>query len=671
MHSFAQNEGLIRNAGTRLKQTAGGLSRGLSGGGSTDSLRHRNKLEDSITISYRFLDSAGSYKLDSAVSDFTRYFPVPGTNIHLGNLGTASRSLLFSPVLRSGFDPGFHAYDIYKWDISRVRFYNTTRPYSQLVYQLGSRSEQTIQVLHTQNIKPNWNFLFQYRLIGAPGFYKNQKSAHNNYLFTSFYQSNRKRYSAYVVLLGNKMQCAESGGLQDNANYLDDPVYKDRFNIPTKIGGKDVFTGNFFNSKINTGNKYNEFTFLLRQQYDLGKKDSVVSDSTVIYLFFPRVRFEHTFSYSKLKYEFLDQANTSNGGYPYVPDSIYYQDNYHYTLLNDTLIFRDRWKDITNDFSIYQFPDAKNQQQFIKLGLMVQNLSGEFPSGNKNYFNTAGHAEYRNKTRNQQWDIEAAGRLYFTGFNAGDYEAHISLQKLLGKKTGYLQLGFENASRTPSFIFNSRSSFNLSAAASFKKENNTHLFATYLLPSFKLKLSGHYYLLTNYTYLTKYYQFNQESTLFNLLQVAAQKTIRLHKRWVWHTELYFQKRIGSGPVNVPFFCTRNRIAYEGSFGFKNLDIATGLEIRYISAYKADMYSPVHGMYFYQDSVKISNKVPDIAAYVHFRIRPFKAFVRVENLNAMEKKKGQGLGFTNNSVVVPGYAMPGLQIRLGIYWNFVN
>ena len=44
-------------------------------------------------------------------------------------------------------------------------------------------------------------------------------------------------------------------------------------------------------------------TYLMRQQYDLGQKDSiVVNDTTVVPLFYPRVRFEHTISYNTYKY---------------------------------------------------------------------------------------------------------------------------------------------------------------------------------------------------------------------------------------------------------------------------------------------------------------------------------------------------------------------------------
>src|SRR5436190_12186289 len=135
--------------------------RSLKAGGA-DSLRHRSRSEDSITISYRYLDSSRHYRLDSSINDFTLRFPTPATNIYLGNLGNASRSILFSPSMKPGWDPGFHAFDIYKWKPEATRFFNTTRPYSELNYLLGSRTEQIIEVMHTQNIRPNWNASFQY-----------------------------------------------------------------------------------------------------------------------------------------------------------------------------------------------------------------------------------------------------------------------------------------------------------------------------------------------------------------------------------------------------------------------------------------------------------------------------------------------------------------------------
>ncbi|HEU4472789.1 MAG TPA: putative porin, partial [Flavisolibacter sp.] len=177
---------IIRGIGNKIPGAGSGQSgRPAAGSGGTDSLQTRNMLEDSITVSIYYLDSPRGYKLDSTINDFTRRYPIPATHIYLGNTGTATRSILFQPDLKAGWDPGFHAYDVYKWKLDKVKFYNTTRPYTELGYILGARGEQMIDILHTQNIRPYWNFSLGYRLINSPGVFRNQKTNHNNYLFTS------------------------------------------------------------------------------------------------------------------------------------------------------------------------------------------------------------------------------------------------------------------------------------------------------------------------------------------------------------------------------------------------------------------------------------------------------------------------------------------------------
>ena len=652
---FSQKN-IIRQGAGRVRQMGGGMS-----GAGKDSLKRRDKNEDSITVRYRYLDSTRNYMLDSSIADFSRRYPVPADYIFLGNNGTAAKPILFTPIRRPGWDPGFHALDVYKWQLEKTRFYNTTRPYSELTYMIASRAEHVIELMHTQNVKPNFNFSFQYRLINSPGSFKNQRTNHNNYLITSRYESVNKRYNLYGILLYNKLQSGENGGIVNDST-LEDPDFKDRFNINTNLGGDTEYSTNFFSTDVGTGNRYEELTFLLRQQYDLGKKDSIVTDSTVIPLFFPRLRFEHTFQYTRGTYKFRD----------YVADSIYYLDTYDTTLKRrvDTVVFRDEWKEMINDFSIYTYPDAKNLHQFFKVGAALQNLSLQNIKVSSKLTNLFGHAEYRNRSRNQKWDIQANGKLYFTGFNSGDYQLNAALQRFVGKRLGYAQLGFENVNRTPSFIYDPRSDFYLMKTNSdFKKENTTRLYASLWQPALRLNMSGNYYLMTNYTYLTDFYQLKQESSLFNIFQLAVQKTFKIGKRWLWHADLYYQQVIGSAPVNVPAFFTRNRIGYEGNLGFKNLNIAMGAEVKYHTAYKADNYSPLLGQFFYQDSITLKNPMPDIAAYVHFRIRSFKLYFRAENLNTAEFE--DGFGFTRNNMAAPGYPYPGLLIRMGIYWGFVN
>jgi len=637
---------------------------GLSGQGS-DSLQHRDKYEDSITIYYQLPFSLQRNKLDSSIMDFNKRFPIPAEHAFLGNLGTATHSILFNPDMHSGWDHGMHAFDAYHWNLETIRFFNTTKPYTELAYMLGGRAEQIAEITHTQNVKPNLNILLQYRLINAPGFFKNQKTNDNNYLITSWYQSINKRYNNYFALLANTLQSDENGGLRNDQDYLNDPIYNDRFNIPTKLGGDAQFGTNFFSSTLHTGNRYADLHFMIKQQYDLGKKDSIVGDSVVIPLFYPRLRFEHVFRYSTYKLKFMDTPNLDIG---YYPSTFYYDTAYNYVLVDSTLTLFDRWKEINNEFSIYTFPDAKNQLQFLKLGIIVQNLKAVTDSFSGSFYNLIGQGEYRNMTRNKKWDVSIAGKLYFAGFNSGDYEAFMNLKRIVSRKGDYIDLSFRNVNRTPSFSFDHRSSFYFDAPKDLNKENITLINGSFYLAKPALEISGNYFLAANYTYYTDYYKVQQENALFNVLQISLGKVFRIGKRWLWHTDVYFQQKTGNVDLNLPTFFTRNRFGYEGTLGFKKLNIATGFEIKYHTPYNADGYSPATGQFFFQDSVRISNR-PDIAAYIHFRIRNFRAFIRAENLNTLTVENG--LGFRHNNFAAPDYPYPGLNFRLSIYWTFLN
>jgi hypothetical protein len=628
--------------------------------GKDTTLTHRTGAEDSLTINYRYLDSSRLKKLDSSIYDFSKKMPLPNTYISLGNPGNAARDLIFSPMMKPGWDPGWHAYDIYLFTTEETRFYNTTRPYTELGYLLGSKAEQMINLIHTQNLGPNLNLAFQYRLINAPGTYNNQTTNHNNYRFSTWYRSKSKRYQAFLIIVGSKLASAENGGLS-NPKALDSS-FTEFFNIPTRMGPQNQYSTNPFVINITTGTFYNSATYMLRQQYDIiGKKDSIVTDSTVIPLFYPKFRAEYTIQYKTYKYRVLDDQ----------PDTGFYVHNYNFISTPDTLQLVDSWKDFINDFSLYQFPDAKNPQQFIKAGASIENLTGQFAAGSKTTYNVLLHGEYRNKTKNQKWDIEANGKFYLNGFNAGDYNAYLNLKTLVSKNLGYLQVGFQNVNRTPSFAFDNESSFGFGVNSLFKKENTINLFGSLQLPKISLTLSANYYLINNYTYFHDYYIAAQETNPFNVLQISAEKVWILHRHWIWRMLVVLQQKAGASPINLPLLLTTNQIGYEGKLGFPNLNIAFGAELRYYTGYNADGYSPITGQFYVQNSLKIEQRLPDINLYINLRIRGFTAYIRGENLNSLQFNGPNGFGFTGNNFVAPFYPYPGFRFRFGIFWSFVN
>lgn len=624
---------------------------------SLSKLAHRDDEADKITLTYRFLDSTRRRAIDSSVTNFDLYYPLPSNWTNLGNNGAAAFPLLFEANHKPGFDIGFHAYDVYKLTLPKTKLYRTTRPFTSLGYQLASGKEQMIQIIHTQNPKPNFNFGFDYRLINAPGFFVTQNTNHSSYRIFGNFESRNKHYHATLVLLGNKIRASQNGGITADS-LLADPNRKDRFSIPVNLGSSARFQTNPFSTAVHTGVQNNELTFYLMQSYDLGKKDSLpINDTTTAYFFYPRLRFQHTFTASRERFHYIDDR----------ADSLIYKNWYNLTLDNilDTVDIRENWSIITNDFSIYQFPEIKNSSHFLKLGATLENIVRKSEIDKVTLHNIILHAEYRNVTRNKKWEALLKGILYANGTNNGDYQVYGQLSRMLPHHQGDVSLHFRNSNISPSFVNGNRSFFSLGAGGVFKKQNNLSFGASGNWKKWKLSVTNH--LLNNYIFYTNKLTPAQSSTVINISCISASGKLSLTKKWNLYADVSVQHTGKNAPVHLPTFFTRQQLAYEGVY-FKNLNLSTGLDFRYYSPYKANDFSPLNGQFVFQDSVTIRNR-PDIALFLHFRIRSFTGYIRAENLNTLDLSNG--FSFTHNNFAAPLYPTPGMIIRFGIRWWFVN
>lgn len=640
----------------------GGMMRGggqSSGGPYKDSLQHRTGLEDSASILYRTMHEDRYYFQDSSVHDFTRRWPMPWSHIFLGNNGSASRSLLFSPLMMAGWDHGFHAFDPYQSDIYNSRFYNVTRPFSELSYILGPRREQNIGVFHTQNIRYNWNVSFDYKLLNAPGIFKNQKNSHNRYLLNSWYRSKNGRYAVFVAAGSSRTGASENGGMKDIDLLNDLPTYSDRSILPTNLGGSQFEQAGLLSNTINTGNIYEKKEILIRNSFDFGHRDSVKVDTSMSYFYVSRFSLQHTYQHKTFRFRFADTRF----------DSLGYAALYGLELNTNEFRIEEQWQLDQHELALVHYPDPKNKGQLIKGAVGYQQIQGRFQTGSTTLENVFWMADYRNKTRNGKWDIRLNGQFFATGNYAGDYQGDLTMTRFMGKKNNLLTLGLQSINRTPSFIHNDLSSFKLfnRGNTAFAKENYTLLSAQYKVPDKMLEVGLRYYVMSNFVYFGNSRQSFQESTLFNVAQLTIARKFTFRRSWSWYAEAIIQKATALAPVNLPLLVTRNRFAYEGRH-FRQLNLSTGLEMRYVSSFKADEYSPMLGQFYLQQDRKVSN-LPDLTAYLHFRIRSWYLFMRAENLNAITFTPQ--FGFFANNLATPTYPMPGLIFRLGIYWGFVN
>lgn len=628
-----------------------------SSGGGTDSLEKRDKSEDSIAIYYRLYNSLTIQTMDSTVSDFYTKFILPYTNYHLGNVGNATRSYLFSPLQRGGWDAGFRSFEAYNYTLEKTPFYQTTKPYTELGYLLGGKGEQLMEILHTQNKTKQFNYSFAYRFSNAPGNLKNQHANLNNMRITANYESKRKRYASYWVMLINKSASSENGGLVNSA-LIDSLSLSNPYELETRLGVSGTSFRNPFNTNIATGSTYKENGFVWKQTYDFGQKDSVVKDTITTYLFYPRLRFQNEIKYQSNQFLFSDVN----------PVATNYETYFNYkNSIEDGVVFQDNWKRFTNEFSLVSFPEKTNPNQFLQVGIGYHQMNYNDSAVQWANHDIYGLGVYKNKTKNLRWDLQTSGKLFLNGYHAGDYEAQFSLSSLINKQGDKLELWMQNSNRTPSFNRLGITSFPMEQLNGIQKENVLELGGLWTKNKIGLIASFQYKLIQNFQYNGSGFQPLVYDKTLSYVKGSLSNKFQLSRYWNWYNELTMQVVDPNAPVNLPFLLTRQRLAFEGNF-FKNLFLSTGLELIYHSSYQPDAYMPLTGQFYLQEQYTTRNR-PMANAFLNFRIKRFKGYVRMEQLNTILASSNQ-LG-TRYNFTAPNYPGTGTWLRVGIWWNFIN
>ncbi len=169
-------------------------------------------------------DSIQTIPLDTSIVGLHNFSPLVqprNPTVGTGNLGLAATSLLFNPRKTIGFDAGFHSFDYYILNQDDVKFYKARTPFTSLYYVNGGEKEQLLKLIHSQNIKKNWNFGANFNRIGANGAYTRQRGDHLNAAIFTWYESPNKRYNLWADGVFNTMKAQENGSIL-NANIFED-----------------------------------------------------------------------------------------------------------------------------------------------------------------------------------------------------------------------------------------------------------------------------------------------------------------------------------------------------------------------------------------------------------------------------------------------------------------
>jgi hypothetical protein len=220
--------------------------------------------------------------------------------VGLGVLGLAARPLLFEPTKTIGFDAGFHALDDYALNHEDVKFYRARAPFSSIYYVTGGEKEQVLKLIHTQNVKKNWNVGANYNRIGANGFYTNQRGDHLNAAIFTWYESTNKRYNLFADYVFNTLKAEENGSILNEQIFDKIPgQFIDKSAEPVRLGtARQLWRKN---------------SLLVKQSYYVGRIDSIAGGSATSQNILPTNKITHTLTYTNHHFSFkkdeVDQYN--------------------------------------------------------------------------------------------------------------------------------------------------------------------------------------------------------------------------------------------------------------------------------------------------------------------------------------------------------------------------
>jgi len=421
-------------------------------------------------------------ELDTTLWFFHNYLPFNQKSISTNHTGNNGGAYISNDFFKRNYNSDFYfarSFDAYWLTPSQIKYFNTTTPYTLLDYSQSenrmTHNETRFNVFHSQNINKNLNFEFIYNQTRSTGQYLKQENKFHNIGLITSYKSDK--FLSHTNIIFNRLQGQENGGIAADQP-LNEPDKTDEFTVRmddavNKIQNNHVFTLN---------------------EYRVGKTVDSEADTSgfVLKTFIPRVGFIHELELSGNKRKFTKE-NANN----------FFNNSYIDTLTtNDSL----KYTRLTNIFQIkfYEAPDRKytfGKRAYIgndQLWYQFQTNEKYYPQKQSNTF--VGGGIFRNEGRFWQW--EADGRIYLTGYRAGQTELNGFINKPLkiGKDTTSLRIEGSLKTLVPEYYDQYFYSNHFEWRNNFDNINEMTIRSSIQSQAYKTTIGVNYSLIGNYIY---------------------------------------------------------------------------------------------------------------------------------------------------------------------------
>lgn len=538
---------------------------------------------------------------------------------HLGNGVSATYSLI--PHFKNDLPFWLQPMAAY-YDEIQQRFFQTHTPFTH-VKLIGNTNrtynEEGIKIIHTQNIKPNWNIAFIGKSDKQIGRIPRQDNRFH-YLYGSS-RFNSATYQLTVNYFFSKIKVKENGGVS-NLSFLTDSLF------PAE-------NAQVFHSEATNNYMYQKAE--ARQAFCLNYKNDSLSSKWKPYII-------HTLQYQKAKKIYRDIPDTSQ---------------YYTHIFNDS----------TNTYDSLYVRNLENRIGFAistnlrhGKGVYIYALSSlrklySFEHPNTEQNTGAGLQFFYNDSL---WTAHITYEHWVQGYFAKNKILSLEISKNINIDSHKLKLFllpsyqyrqpdyFLNKLYTNHFRWNNSLPANSELSVDLGIENNTNsLFLTFK----RVKYASFFDSLSTP---------HIDSNFLNYAGLVLQKTwkaghFRLSNR-------FFVQFLSDTLISVPTFSGYHILYYENVFFNKVLGFQMGAEVFYHASYKAVSYNPALGSFYNTYTTNLGN-YPYINVFVDLKLKRARFFVKIEHLNYHWQQ--------GNYCLINQYPLAPRSLKFGIFWSFYD
>lgn len=553
----------------------------------------------------------------NSVHDYTPFYS--NFLAHLGNGVSATYSLV--PVFYYDIPFWLQPMSIYYNEIEQ-RYFQTRHPFTHIKLTGNTNrtyNEEGLKLIHTQNIKPNWNIAFAGKSDKSIGRIPRQDNRFH-YLYGSSRFASTK-YHLAVNYFFSKIKVKENGGVS-NLSFLTDSLF------PAE------------NAQIYRSEASNHYTIQkadAQQAVCLNYKDDSLSAKWKPYLI-------HTFYYQKAKKIYSDKPDTS----------LYYTHIFNdSTTTYDSLYYRNLKNRLGLSFST-NLQNGKGVY-FYALSSLRKLYSYEHPHTEQN-FGTGIQYFYNDSV----WSANFTYEHWFKGYFAKNKSLLLELSKnmkIYNRNVSLILIPSYQNKQADFFMNNLYTNH-------FQWENQHSMYSEWAVDiGIKEKSNSLFFTFKHIRNANYFDRFSQPQVDSNNLYFTA---FVLHKTFnIGHFYLLnrlFVQSLSDTLISVPTFAGYHMLYYENRLFKKVLGLQIGTEVFYHTKYKGVSYNPALGSFYNNYSTSLGN-YPYINVFVNFQLKRSRFFIKIEHLNYHWQ--------AGNYCLVNTYPLPPRSLKFGIFWSFYD